>query len=67
MLKRLVAEKSVFLLTFYSISQMKHVYPPSNKLLLPKGLLQQVDRGTVELSMHLIVLSLSLVRILLFS
>jgi hypothetical protein len=43
---------------------MKHVNP-SNKLLLPKGLLQQVDRGTLELSMHLITLSLSLVRILL--
>ncbi|KAF3336966.1 anaphase-promoting complex subunit 1 [Carex littledalei] len=45
----------------YFLNEMKHVYPPSNKLLLPKGLLQQVDRGTVELSMHLIVLSLSLV------
>ncbi|KAJ3688112.1 hypothetical protein LUZ61_017276 [Rhynchospora tenuis] len=44
----------------YFLNEMKHVNP-SNTLLLPKGLLQQVDRGTLELSVHLITLSLSVV------
>jgi hypothetical protein len=41
--------------------QIKHI-PVRTSNILPKGLLQYVDRGTLELCLHLIVLSLSLVR-----
>ncbi|KAJ3676348.1 hypothetical protein LUZ60_003760 [Juncus effusus] len=44
----------------YFLNEMKHVGAPSS-LELPKGLLQNVDRATLELSVHLIVLSLSVV------
>ena len=40
--------------------QIKHI-PVRTASILPKGLLQYVDRGTLELCLHLIVLSLSLV------
>jgi hypothetical protein len=40
--------------------QIKHI-PVRTANILPKGLLQYVDRGTLELCLHLIVLSLSLV------
>lgn len=40
--------------------QIKHI-PVRTASVLPKGLLQYVDRGTLELCLHLIVLSLSLV------
>jgi hypothetical protein len=40
--------------------QIKHI-PVRTANILPKGLVQYVDRGTLELCLHLIVLSLSLV------
>lgn len=43
--------------------QIKHI-PVASPAAVPKGLLQYVDRGTLELCLHLIVLSLSLVRII---
>lgn len=44
------------------ILQIKHITASSNND-LPKGLSEFVDRGTLEICVHLIVLSLSLVRI----
>jgi hypothetical protein len=40
--------------------QIKHI-PVRTAGILPKSLLQYVDRGTLELCLHLVVLSLSLV------
>lgn len=40
--------------------QIKHI-PVQTANILPKGLLQYVDRGTLELCLHLIVLALSMV------
>ncbi|URE26435.1 Anaphase-promoting complex subunit [Musa troglodytarum] len=41
---------------------IKHV-PATTNITLPKGMLQYVDRGTSEICLHLIVLSLSLVSL----
>lgn len=43
--------------------QIKHISAGKNDL--PKGLSEYVDRGTLEICLHLVVLSLSLVSILL--
>ncbi|KAL6620059.1 hypothetical protein ACP70R_035198 [Stipagrostis hirtigluma subsp. patula] len=42
------------------LNEIKHI-PVRTPSMLPKGLLQYVDRGTLELCLHLIVLALSLV------
>ncbi|WOL06876.1 anaphase-promoting complex subunit 1 isoform X1 [Canna indica] len=44
----------------YFLNEIKHI-PAVTANALPKGLLQYVDRGTSEICLHLIVLSLSLV------
>ncbi|XP_020086066.1 anaphase-promoting complex subunit 1 isoform X1 [Ananas comosus] len=44
----------------YFLNEIKHI-PVASPAAVPKGLLQYVDRGTLELCLHLIVLSLSLV------
>ncbi|KAF8720064.1 hypothetical protein HU200_024836 [Digitaria exilis] len=54
------AQELLYVYTVHFLNEIKHI-PVRTASILPKGLLQYVDRGTLELCLHLIVLSLSLV------
>ncbi|XP_047093985.1 anaphase-promoting complex subunit 1 isoform X1 [Lolium rigidum] len=54
------AQELLYNYTVHFLNEIKQVSVRSPSI-LPKGLLQYVDRGTLELCLHLIVLSLSLV------
>ncbi|KAG0481181.1 hypothetical protein HPP92_012039 [Vanilla planifolia] len=54
------AQELLYNYSVYFLNEIKHV-ASSSKNDLPQGLLQHVDRGTLEISMHLVVLSLSVV------
>ncbi|XP_039838827.1 anaphase-promoting complex subunit 1-like isoform X7 [Panicum virgatum] len=54
------AQELLYAYTIHFLNEIKHI-PVRTASILPKGLLQYVDRGTLELCLHLIVLSLSLV------
>ncbi|CAN6360456.1 unnamed protein product, partial [Urochloa humidicola] len=54
------AQELLYAYTVNFLNEIKHI-PVRTANILPKGLLQYVDRGTLELCLHLIVLSLSLV------
>ncbi|XP_020395119.1 anaphase-promoting complex subunit 1 isoform X3 [Zea mays] len=56
------AQELLYAYTVYFLNEIKHI-PVRTSNILPKGLLQYVDRGTLELCLHLIVLSLSLVSL----
>uniref|UniRef100_A0A0E0DQC7 Anaphase-promoting complex subunit 1 n=1 Tax=Oryza meridionalis TaxID=40149 RepID=A0A0E0DQC7_9ORYZ len=54
------AQELLYAYAVHFLNEIKHVSIQTASI-LPKGLLQHVDRGTLELCLHLIVLSLSLV------
>uniref|UniRef100_J3M678 Anaphase-promoting complex subunit 1 n=1 Tax=Oryza brachyantha TaxID=4533 RepID=J3M678_ORYBR len=54
------AQELLYAYAVHFLNEIKHVSVQTQSILL-KGLLQHVDRGTLELCLHLIVLSLSLV------
>ncbi|CAL9156743.1 unnamed protein product [Musa hybrid cultivar] len=54
------AQELLYNYAIYFLNEIKHV-PATTNITLPKGMLQYVDRGTSEICLHLIVLSLSLV------
>ncbi|CAM0955935.1 unnamed protein product [Alopecurus aequalis] len=54
------AQELLYSYTVHFLNEIKHISVRTPSI-LPKGLLQYVDRGTLELCLHLIVLSLSLV------
>lgn len=54
------AQKLLYSYTVHFLNEIKHISVRTPSI-LPKGLLQYVDRGTLELCLHLIVLSLSVV------
>ncbi|KAG8067808.1 hypothetical protein GUJ93_ZPchr0005g14946 [Zizania palustris] len=54
------AQELLYAYAVHFLNEIKHV-PIQAPSILPKGLLQHVDRGTLELCLHLIVLSLSVV------
>ncbi|WVZ98102.1 hypothetical protein U9M48_043581 [Paspalum notatum var. saurae] len=54
------AQELLYAYTVHFLNEIKHI-PIRTSSILPKGLQQYVDRGTLELCLHLIVLSLSLV------
>ncbi|CAN6328614.1 unnamed protein product [Urochloa humidicola] len=54
------AQELLYAYSVNFLNEIKHI-PVRTANILPKGLLQYVDRGTLELCLHLIVLSLSLV------
>uniref|UniRef100_A0A0E0L1D6 Anaphase-promoting complex subunit 1 n=1 Tax=Oryza punctata TaxID=4537 RepID=A0A0E0L1D6_ORYPU len=54
------AQELLYTYAVHFLNEIKHVSIQTPSI-LPKGLLQHVDRGTLELCLHLIVLSLSLV------
>ncbi|EEE63377.1 hypothetical protein OsJ_18189 [Oryza sativa Japonica Group] len=54
------AQELLYAYAVHFLNEIKHISIQTASI-LPKGLLQHVDRGTLELCLHLIVLSLSLV------
>ncbi|XP_044973473.1 anaphase-promoting complex subunit 1 isoform X1 [Hordeum vulgare subsp. vulgare] len=54
------AQKLLYSYTVHFLNEIKHISVRTPSI-LPKGLLQYVDRGTLELCLHLIALSLSVV------
>uniref|UniRef100_A0A452YX07 Anaphase-promoting complex subunit 1 n=1 Tax=Aegilops tauschii subsp. strangulata TaxID=200361 RepID=A0A452YX07_AEGTS len=54
------AQELLYSYTVHFLNEIKHVSVQTPSI-LPKGLLQYVDRGTLELCLHLIALSLSVV------
>ncbi|XP_020578138.1 anaphase-promoting complex subunit 1 isoform X2 [Phalaenopsis equestris] len=54
------AQELLYNYAIYFLSEIKYV-SHSSKTDLPKGLLHHVDRGTLEISLHLVILSLCVV------
>nr|KYP73070.1 Anaphase-promoting complex subunit 1 [Cajanus cajan] len=54
------AQELLYELAIYFLNEIKPVSPASGKV-FPKGLSRYIDRGTLEICLHLIVLSLSVV------
>ncbi|XP_062231175.1 anaphase-promoting complex subunit 1 isoform X2 [Phragmites australis] len=54
------AQELLYAYAVHFLNEIKHI-PVQTANILPKGLLQYVDRGTLELCLHLIVLALSMV------